>query len=80
MIIVTGGAGFIGSNILAGLSSLIEILSSRSHKTPACNAPRSPQGKIIAREQGVSRPNVSAFRPKHNIIGPKLCNKSRAAL
>ena len=60
-------------------ASLIEILSSRSHKTPACNAPRSPQGKIIDRERAVPRLSVSADRPKHNIIGPKLCNKPRAS-
>ena len=60
-------------------ASLIEILSSRSHKTPACNAPRSPQGKIIDRERAVPRLGVSADRPKHNIIGPKLCNKPRAS-
>ena len=37
--------------------------------------PPTPQGRMIAREQGVPRPKVSAFRPRHNIIGPKLCNR-----
>ena len=41
--------------------------------------PPTPQGRMIAREQVVPRPNVSAFRPRHNIIGPKLCNKPRAS-
>ena len=36
--------------------------------------PPTPQGRMIAREQGVPRQKVSAFRPRHNIIGPKLCN------
>ena len=35
-------------------------------------------GRIIDREQAVPRLSVSADRPKHNIIGPKLCNKPRA--
>ena len=37
--------------------------------------PPTPQGRMIAREQGVPRPNVSTFRPRYNIIGPKLCNR-----
>ena len=37
--------------------------------------PPTPQGRMIAREQGVPRPKVCAFRPRHNIIGPKLCNR-----
>ena len=30
--------------------------------------PPTPQGRMIAREQGVPRPKVSTFRPRHNII------------
>ena len=56
-------------------ASFSKICSPRSRKTQACNAPRSPQGKIIDREQAVPRLSVSADRPKHNIIGPKLCNR-----
>ena len=37
------------------------------------------RGRMIAREQGVPRPKVSTFRPRHNIIGPKLCNNPRAS-
>ena len=59
-------------------TSLIEILSSRSHKTPACCAPN-PTGAMIVREQAVPRPMVSAFRPRHNIIRARLWNKSRAS-
>ena len=59
-------------------ASLIEILSSRSHKTPACYAPN-PTGAMIVREQAVPRPMVSAFRPRHNIIRARLWNKSRAS-
>ena len=50
------------------LRSLCKISSSKSQKTPACYATRSPQGRMIAREQGVPRPKASAFRPRHNII------------
>ena len=35
---------------------------------------------MIAREQGVPRPKVSGFWPRHNIIRPKLCNNPRAEL
>ena len=59
-------------------ASLIEILSSRSHKTPACYAPN-PTGAMIVREQAVPRPMVSEFRPRHNIIRVGLWNKSRAS-
>ena len=59
-------------------TSLIEIHSSRSHKTPACCAPN-PTGAMIVREQAVPRPMVSAFRPRHNIIRARLWNKSRAS-
>ena len=50
-------------------TSLIEILSSRSHKTPAVYAP-GPTGENDDREQAVARLSHSADRPKHNIIGP----------
>ena len=60
------------------LRSLCKISSPKSQKTPACHAP-TPQGRMIAREQGVPRPKVSTFRPRHNIIGPKLCNNPRAS-
>ena len=41
--------------------------------------PPTPQGRMNAREQGVPRLKVSAFLPRHNIIGPKLCNNPRAS-
>ena len=56
------------------LRSLCKISSSKSQKTPACCAPN-PTGAMNVREQAVPRPKVSAFRPKNNIIGPKLCNR-----
>ena len=56
------------------LRSLCKISSSKSQKTPACCAPN-PTGAMNVREQVVPRPKVSAFRPKNNIIGPKLCNR-----
>ena len=59
-------------------ASLIEILSSRSHKTPVGYAPN-PTGAMIVREQAVPRPMVNAFRPRHNIIRARLWNKSRAS-
>ena len=34
-----------------------------------------PTGAMNVREQVAPRPKVSAFRPKNNIIGPKLCNR-----
>ena len=37
--------------------------------------PPTPQGRMIAREQVVPRPKVSASRPRHNIILNNLCKK-----
>ena len=48
-------------------------------KDSSLSCPRPHRGGMIAREQGVPRPKVSTFRPRHNIIGPKLCNKPRAS-
>ena len=48
---------------------LCKISLLRKSKDSSWSMPPTPQGKIIAREQGVPRPNVSAFRPRHNIIG-----------
>ena len=42
--------------------------------------PPTPQGRMTDREQAVPRLSRSADRPKHNIIGAELCNKSRATL
>ena len=43
------------------------------------NAP-DPTGENDDREQALPRLSRSADRPKHNIIGSELCNKSRATL
>ena len=48
---------------------LCKISLLRKSKDSSWSMPPTPQEKIIAREQGVPRPNVSAFRPRHNIIG-----------
>ncbi len=56
-----------------------EILSSRSHKTPAVNAP-DPTGENDDREQAVPRLKVSADRPKNNIIGTELCLQIKSEL
>ena len=40
----------------------------RKPKDSSWSMPPTPQGRMIAREQVVPRPNVSAFRPRHNII------------
>ena len=61
------------------LRSYARFPSSESQKTPAVNAP-DPTRENDDREQVLPRLSRSVDRPKHNIIGPKLCNKSRAAL
>ena len=40
----------------------------RKPKDSSWSMPPTPQGRLIAREQIVPRPSVSAFRPRHNII------------
>ena len=76
-------ANFANSAILptAKISTLLcKISLLRKSKDSSWSMPSTPQGRMIDREQAVPRLSHSADRPKHNIIGPKLCNKSRATL
>ena len=54
---------------------LCKISLLRKSKDSSWSMPPTPQGRMTDREQAVPRFSHSADRPKHNIIGPKLCNR-----
>ena len=54
---------------------LCKISLPRKSKDSSWSMPPTPQGRMTDREQAVPRLSHSADRPKHNIIGPKLCNR-----